>query len=926
MRITIVLSLLLLIAPGLTISAIAKENGKKRPDQNESSAKGRTKPKKSRALIIHTGGSNSRGKGSRSSKAIRSYLGHFGIEAEVIEARNYSPGLMDTYRWIFYVGSEREKVNKDLARDVESTTKKVVWIDNNVRQLDPSFFRLGGFTVKSHREKSRLIDYKDTLLPPGDKTVNRIKIANPKRNIVYSKVFLTRTKSAPYIINSRNFWYIADNPFAHPKDGGAYMVFADILHNVIEDHPHERQAVIRIDGVNPRTDPEQLRTLINFLHINQMPFAISVTPVFKKNGAAAPVRLHKKTKLTKVIKEAEEKGGVIVLNGYAHQLKKKTGTEREFGAIEGLTVSEVRARTTRRLQAAQEEMKRSGFTTKFWHTPFYQAAPADYQVFRRNFRYAFERSVEPPPPYKVGENAYGQLLVQENLGLERSGEAKKNRVSEKAWRMRVVRDAYAGFTVKPETDLAAISTLVEKMQEMNYEFVSPRQVVGLKTDQAPRPFFMDKALFQFSFRTENIMSHLGWALLPVAFFSYYLVIFGLSRRIRPRKKEENPDLFFVFIVPALNEGKVIRKTLKKLAALKDTNYMVLAMNDNSSDNTKSEIKKVKSEKIKLLNIRPPDCQHGKGNVLNIAYRYILNDSGLTKKYALKNIIFGVVDSDGGVDPEILPAVSPYFNDERSASVQTAVRIENCDQNIWTRWQDFEFRVFTFLFQSAREQLGSVGLGGNGQFIRLSALCELGEAPWTSCLTEDLDIGIRLILNGKRNHFCSTSYVNQQAVPRFWPLVKQRTRWFQGHVQCWRHLGPVAVYRMPLLAKIDITYYLLSISLALVIVPANFVLAIQTGYLAANPELFRLLSATFGIKIFAYWYFIYFGAMPIFTYSYWQTKKQSFPKAVIMSHLFLFVSFVWLIAGYLAIFRLFRRTTSWHKTGRYVEPKEETQKS
>ena len=38
----------------------------------------------------------------------------------------------------------------------------------------------------------------------------------------------------------------------------------------------------------------------------------------------------------------------------------------------------------------------------------------------------------------------------------------------------------------------------------------------------------------------------------------------------------------------------------------------------------------------------------------------------------------------------------------------------------------------------------------------------------------------------------------------------------------------------------------------------------------------------------------------------------------MSHLFLFVSCVWLIAGYLAIFRLFRRTTSWHKTSRYPE--------
>ena len=50
----------------------------------------------------------------------------------------------------------------------------------------------------------------------------------------------------------------------------------------------------------------------------------------------------------------------------------------------------------------------------------------------------------------------------------------------------------------------------------------------------------------------------------------------------------------------------------------------------------------------------------------------------------------------------------------------------------------EFVVFTEIFQRARQRVGSVGLGGNGQFARLTALMSLGDAPWTKCLTEDLD--------------------------------------------------------------------------------------------------------------------------------------------------------------------------------------------
>ena len=64
-------------------------------------------------------------------------------------------------------------------------------------------------------------------------------------------------------------------------------------------------------------------------------------------------------------------------------------------------------------------------------------------------------------------------------------------------------------------------------------------------------------------------------------------------------------------------------------------------------------------------------------------------------------------------------------------------------------------TFTEIFQRGRQRVGSVGLGGNGQFTRLTALQSLATAPWTDCLTEDLDLGIRLLCRGWVNDFCPT---------------------------------------------------------------------------------------------------------------------------------------------------------------------------
>ena len=72
--------------------------------------------------------------------------------------------------------------------------------------------------------------------------------------------------------------------------------------------------------------------------------------------------------------------------------------------------------------------------------------------------------------------------------------------------------------------------------------------------------------------------------------------------------------------------------------------------------------------------------------------------------------------------------SPYFQQPRVGAVQVGVRMYNAQESLLARMQDIEFVVFTEIYQRARRHLGTVELGGNGQFVRLAALRSLRTLP------------------------------------------------------------------------------------------------------------------------------------------------------------------------------------------------------
>src|SRR5262249_3786328 len=122
-------------------------------------------------------------------------------------------------------------------------------------------------------------------------------------------------------------------------------------------------------------------------------------------------------------------------------------------------------------------------------------------------------------------------------------------------------------------------------------------------------------------------------------------------------------------------------------------------------------------------------------------------------------------------------------------------------------------------------------------MRLSALDTLnamdGAGPWSDSLTEDLDLGVRLIAKGWTNMHCTTAAVSQQAVLSLRRLVRQRSRWFQGHLQS-AGLVPLILRDVPTRPALDMLYHLSSPVLILLtsLLPVSFLVALGATVLAS----------------------------------------------------------------------------------------------
>lgn len=370
---------------------------------------------------------------------------------------------------------------------------------------------------------------------------------------------------------------------------------------------------------------------------------------------------------------------------------------------------------------------------------------------------------------------------------------------------------------------------------------------------------------------------------------------------------------FAFLVPALNEARVIGHTLDRLLSLPVRHCLVLVIDDGSDDGTGRLVESHGDPRVRLLRRELPHARSGKGAALNAGFHWLLQEVG---EWPADKVIVGIMDADGRLDPEAPARAAECFADAGVGAVQVGVRISNREDSLLARLQDLEFVTYTDVFQGARDVWGVAGLGGNGQFVRLAAQLDLAPAPWTDGLTEDLEQGLRLICAGWRSRYCRDVAVHQQGLVSMRRLLRQRSRWFQGHLQAWRQI-PGIVRRAPLRTVPHLLHILMVPLLLLVNVALIAALVTMVTGIAVSPVIRSGIAWPWA---FLSWYWLTFALALFLTASVYARRERGLRlrQVVLLGHVFAIYSLLWIVAGYWALGRILRGKRGWHKTERLAE--------
>lgn len=321
---------------------------------------------------------------------------------------------------------------------------------------------------------------------------------------------------------------------------------------------------------------------------------------------------------------------------------------------------------------------------------------------------------------------------------------------------------------------------------------------------------------------ETAVLALYYAVLSVlAVYSVHRFYLVRLRRRLPVPARATADVYPTLTVqlPLFNEPNVAARLIDSVASLAYPGALDIQVLDDSTDDTTTIV----ADRVAAWSARGVRIAHIRRNSRE-GYKAGALAEGMRRSDAE---LFAIFDADFVPPPDTLLRMVPYFAGARIGMVQARWTHLNREQSLLTRVQAL-FLDAHFAVESAARNFGGrfFNFNGTAGIWRRTAIEDAG--GWSSStLTEDLDLSYRAQLAG-----WEFAFVNDVEIPAELPAAlsgfqDQQHRWAKGSLQTARKLlGPIAASDVDRFVKTEAffhltnnTAYLLSLALALLIVPA-----------------------------------------------------------------------------------------------------------
>ncbi len=250
---------------------------------------------------------------------------------------------------------------------------------------------------------------------------------------------------------------------------------------------------------------------------------------------------------------------------------------------------------------------------------------------------------------------------------------------------------------------------------------------------------------------------------------FFVTFFDNRKKIIIRKEAiklaSYPEV--TIAVPCWNEEATVAKTVNSLLSL---NYpkdklSIFLVDDGSTDNTWSEIKKFEKEPNVTVFRKE---NGGKHTALNLALEN------------LRTEFFGCLDADSVAHPDSLVRIMSTFEKDRKVmAVAPSVTVYD-PKNFLQRAQKADYHMGIY-FKKMLGLLGAINVTpGPLTVFRRKVFDDLG--PYRHAHnTEDMEIAYRMQKNRYQIEHCNDAYVYTNTPSTIPKLYKQRLRWIYGFI-------------------------------------------------------------------------------------------------------------------------------------------------
>ena len=348
------------------------------------------------------------------------------------------------------------------------------------------------------------------------------------------------------------------------------------------------------------------------------------------------------------------------------------------------------------------------------------------------------------------------------------------------------------------------------------------------------------------------------------------------------------------LVPVKNEQNVVGRLLSSLlkADYPPDKMEIIVVEDGSVDGTVGICETLARDYPGQVKVVCRDVSDGKPSALVEGLKHVSGD------------IVGVFDADNVVEDDVLLRVAQNFSDSSVVAVQGKVSAINSEENMLTRLIANEETLRYDGFCRGKDAFGLfVPLMGSNYFVRRDVLESVG--GWdSSVLSEDMELAVKLIHNGKKIKYAPDVRSWQEYPGSLMAFFKQRIRWWRGAMEVGfmygkllRNVNRLSVdTELTLMGSFAFISYIMGYFVALLSLFVPFQLDFVTLLMVNGTSIFTVLLLSLG------------GIVMIFT-----SKPRRLRNVLYVPLMYFYWVALNFVASYALLQIILRRPKIWNKT-------------